>query len=257
MSASLKLSISEASRLLYRENLLKTKWWSITAIDREHDLIASSPADFRGGILEPADVVILSISELTQLEGSYQPAYDFLAHLELYQAYPQINAIVRTQSKWATVLAMSGRIIPPMGVMHSDLFYGEIPCTKKLSDAKILTDYMKNLGISMVTTLSRRRVYPTGAILVNQHGPYTWGNTALEAAELAVALEDICAVNSYTRLITSKPPRYLPLSLNNARFFAGHEQPVMDQDIIELYNGCIEKNQDALDKSEELGAEGD
>lgn len=61
-------------------------------------------------------------------QGSVKPSSDVGAHIEIYKARDDIQAIVHTHAHFITVLAMLGQNIPVYSTMHADYFGSEIEC---------------------------------------------------------------------------------------------------------------------------------
>jgi L-ribulose-5-phosphate 4-epimerase len=55
----------------------------------------------------------------------------------LYNAFPNLGGIVHTHSRWATSWAQAGRGIRAYGTTHGDYFYGQIPCTRRMTPEEI------------------------------------------------------------------------------------------------------------------------
>ena len=76
---------------------------------------------------------------------------------------------------------------------HADYFYGEIPCTRELSDQEIETAYELEIGNVIIETLNELHLEATAVpgVLVTNHAPFCWGKDADEAVHNAVVLEEI------------------------------------------------------------------
>jgi L-ribulose-5-phosphate 4-epimerase len=140
------------------------------------------------------------------VEGKYKPSTDAPTHLFLYKTYPSIGGVVHTHSAYATAWAQAGKDIPPFGTTHADHYYGEVPCTRKLSDNEIKKDYELNTGKVIVDRLGISDPLAVPSALVNCHGPFCWGLDAGEAVYNAVALEEIARMAFYTVLLNHDKP---------------------------------------------------
>lgn len=87
--------------------------------------------------------------------------------------------------------AQAGRGIPCYGTTHADYFYGKIPCTRPLRPEEIQQEYEANTGSVIIETFDGRDPKEMPAVLVYQHGPFTWGRNAAEAVENSVVLEQV------------------------------------------------------------------
>ncbi len=72
-------------------------------------------------------------------------------------------------SLWATVWAQAGLSIPALGTTHADYFYGDIPCTRRLTKKEVSIDYETETGKVIIETLKKLKVKDIPAILVNSN----------------------------------------------------------------------------------------
>ena len=111
------------------------------------------------------------------VEGKWKPSSDTATHLELYKAFPDIGGITHTHSTNAVVFAQAGRDIPALGTTHADYFYGDIPCTRELTEEEVQTAYEKNTGKVIIEKIQKEKydVMAIPGINVKSHGPFSWG----------------------------------------------------------------------------------
>lgn len=109
------------------------------------------------------------------VEGGYRPSSDTATHLALYQRYPSLGGVVHTHSTHATAWAQAGMAIPALGTTHADYFFGDIPCTRALSEEEVQGEYELNTGKVIIETLGEVEPLHTPGIVVYQHGPFAWG----------------------------------------------------------------------------------
>lgn len=186
----LKKRVLEANLLLPDRDLVVLTWGNVSEIDRESGLVAIKPSGVSYSNLKEEDVVVVDLDG-NVVEGSLNPSSDTPTHLELYRKFNDINAIVHTHSEWATIWAQSGRDIPAYGTTHADYFYGDIPCTRKMTEEEINNDYELNTGKVIVETFKDREIKPSymPGVIVYSHGPFAWGKDAFNAVDNALVLE--------------------------------------------------------------------
>jgi L-ribulose-5-phosphate 4-epimerase len=126
---------------------------------------------------------------------------DTATHLELYKAFPDIGGIVHTHSRWATTFAQAGRGIMALGTTHADYFYGEIPCTRKMTKAEIKGEYEKETGTVIIETFKDKDPNAVPAVVVHSHGPFVWGTDAMNALHNAVVLEAVAFMNFHAMML--------------------------------------------------------
>ena len=192
MLEELKERVYKANMELPEKGLILYTWGNVSGIDREKGLIVIKPSGVEYDNMKASDMVVVDL-EGNIIEGDLKPSSDTATHLELYKAFPEIGGIVHTHSTWATIWAQSGRDIKAYGTTHADYFYGSIPCTRKMSIEEIEGEYEKETGKVIVETYKERGLNPlyVPGVLVNSHGPFTWGKTPEEAVHNSVVLEEI------------------------------------------------------------------
>ncbi|HBQ75303.1 MAG TPA: L-ribulose-5-phosphate 4-epimerase [Exiguobacterium sp.] len=192
MSRQLKKEVLEANLALPKHDLVTFTWGNVSGIDRNAGLVVIKPSGVPYDALTIEDLVIVDL-EGNVVEGDLRPSSDTPTHLALYRALPEIGGIVHTHSPWATSWAQAKRAIPAFGTTHADYFYGEIPCTRELSDEEIETAYELETGNVIIETLNELHLEPVAVpgVLVANHAPFCWGKDADEAVHNAVVLEEV------------------------------------------------------------------
>jgi L-ribulose-5-phosphate 4-epimerase len=205
MLEKLKKDVFKANLEIVNEGLVIHTWGNVSGRDPATGLIVIKPSGISYKLMKPEDMVVLD-SDGKIVEGKLKPSTDAPTHLLLYKAYKSIGGVVHTHSTYATSWAQAGKSIPAFGTTHADHFYGEVPCTRKLSDVETKKDYEINTGKVIIEQLGRNDPLAVPSVLVNCHGPFTWGIDADEAVHNAVALEEIARMAFYTTLLGKKEP---------------------------------------------------
>ena len=190
MLKKLKKQVLEANLQLPRAGLVVFTWGNVSGIDRESGLVVIKPSGVPYDGMEAEDMVVVDL-EGNVVEGKWKPSSDTPTHLELYKAFPGCGGIVHTHSRWATTFAQAGLGIPAMGTTHGDYFYGDIPCTRKMTPEEIAGEYEKETGLVITETFRGRDAMEVPAVLVHSHGPFAWGKDPAEAVHNAVVLEEV------------------------------------------------------------------
>ena len=202
MLEELKKAVYEANMDLPRYGLVTFTWGNVSGIDRESGLFVIKPSGVEYDQLTPEDMVVMDLDG-NKIEGSYRPSSDTATHLELYRAFPKIGGIVHTHSSYATSWAQAGRGIPCYGTTHADYFYGEIPCTRLLSEAEIKGEYELNTGKVIVETFKDIDPDFVPGVVVASHGPFAWGKSALDAVHNAVVMEEVAMMSWHAKIENS------------------------------------------------------
>lgn len=197
---SLREEVLEANLELSRKGLAIYTFGNASGISREQGLVAIKPSGVPYETMKPKHLVITDLTGRV-VEGDLRPSSDLATHLALYRAFPAIGGVVHTHSPYATAWAQAGREIPCLGTTHADYFYGAVPATAPLDRTQIDGEYEENTGVAIVDRISGHDPMAAPAILVANHGPFTWGKTATEAAHHAVILEEIARTASVTLTI--------------------------------------------------------
>lgn len=192
MLEDLKQQVLDANLLLPKYDLVTFTWGNVSGIDREKGLVVIKPSGIEYDKMGSDDMVVVDLDS-NRVEGKWKPSSDTATHLALYKAFPSLGGIVHTHSRWATSFAQAGIGIPAFGTTHGDYFYGEIPCTRKMTPSEISGAYELETGNVIIETYQSRNIDPAQvpAVLVNSHGPFTWGTSPSNAVHNAVVLENV------------------------------------------------------------------
>ncbi|GBU09529.1 L-ribulose-5-phosphate 4-epimerase [Gammaproteobacteria bacterium] len=198
----LKQAVLDANLALPKYGLVTFTWGNVSAIDRKAGLVVIKPSGVEYEHMHVDDMVVVDLKG-NIIEGSKKPSSDTATHLVLYQAFQDIGAIVHTHSRYATSWAQAGCSIPAFGTTHADYFYGQIPCTRLMTNAEITSEYEHETGKVIVETFKSQNIDPNQvpSVLVNAHGPFSWGKDGLDAVHNAVVLEEIAMMGIQTRLL--------------------------------------------------------
>lgn len=200
-TAKLKEQVCAANLELVAHRLVVFTWGNVSQIDRASGLVAIKPSGVSYEALKPDDIVVLDL-EGNIVEGKLRPSSDTPTHLELYRRFEGIGGITHTHSRYATMWAQGCRDLPCFGTTHADHFYGDVPATAVMSDDEIRGDYELNTGKVIVRRFEGIDPMQMPAVLVANHGPFTWGKDAHESVKNAVVLEECAQMAVGTLTIT-------------------------------------------------------
>ncbi len=220
MLEALKETVCKANLLLPEYKLVTFTWGNVSGIDREKGLFVIKPSGVSYDVMKPDDMVVVDM-EGHVVEGKLRPSSDMPTHLELYRAFPECGGIVHTHSRWATTFAQAGYGIPAMGTTQGDYFYGDIPCTRPMTDEEINGEYEKETGNVIVETFKDKDPASIPAVLVYSHGPFAWGKDPMEAVHNAVVLEEV-AFMDWHALMLNPAHRDMQQTLLDKHFLRKH-----------------------------------
>lgn len=186
----LKQSVFEANLELVHHGLVIFTWGNVSAIDREKGIVIIKPSGVSYDTMTVNDMVLLDMDGKV-LEGSLKPSSDTATHLVLYKAFPEIGGVVHTHSTYATAWAQAGMDIPSIGTTHADYFSQDIPCTRDMTEAEVMGAYEQETGNVIVERFAGINPNHVPAVLVKNHGPFSWGKDAHDAVHNAVVMEQV------------------------------------------------------------------
>lgn len=198
MLEELKKQVCKANLELPRYGLVTFTWGNVSGIDRETGLVVIKPSGVTYEGMKPEDMVVVDLNTGERVEGKWNPSSDTDTHLALYRAFPNIGGIVHTHSHWATTFAQAGMPVPALGTTHGDYFYGEIPCTRKMTPEEISGNYELETGNVIVETFRWRSANDIPGVLVHSHGPFCWGTDPENAVHNGVVLEEVASMAFHT-----------------------------------------------------------
>ncbi len=186
----LKQQVYRANLDLVAHGLVLFTWGNVSAIDRENKLVVIKPSGVSYDNMKAEDMVVVDM-EGNRVEGHYKPSSDTATHLALYKAFTDIGGVVHTHSTYATAWAQAGCDIPNIGTTHADYFSDAIPCTRDMTEAEVKSAYEKETGSVIIERFKGLNPLHIPAVLVKNHGPFSWGKDADEAVHNAVVMEQV------------------------------------------------------------------
>ena len=216
MLEEIKARVYKANIDLVKSGLVIFTWGNVSQIDETRKYIVIKPSGVDYDEMTADDMVVVDIRTGAVVDGHYKPSSDTKTHLEIYRNFDNIGGITHPHSVNAVAYAQAGMDIPSLGTTHADYFYGDIPCTRMLSEQEVLNDYELNTGKVIVETIKNRNYDPMAipGIVVQNHGPFVWGKDADQSVYHAVVMEKVAEMDLKT------------LSLNQQ---AGMPQYVLDK----------------------------
>lgn len=220
MYEELKETVCKANIELQIQKLTIYSWGNVSGIDRAAGIVAIKPSGVPYDQLTPDKMVLIDLDG-NVIEGNLKPSSDMPTHLELYRNFEAVGGICHTHSANATIWAQACREIPCFGTTHADYFYGPIPVTEKMTADEIKSNYELNTGKVIAKRFADLDPVKMPAVLVANHGPFTWGKTPAEAVEAAVVLEQVAATALATIMLNPNQNQ-ISKSLCNKHYLRKH-----------------------------------
>jgi len=220
MFDDLRKKVLEANLLLPKYGLITFTWGNVSAIDRQEGVIAIKPSGVEYDDMTYDDIVIVNM-EGEMVWGELKPSSDTMTHIVLYKHFPKISAVVHTHSTWATIMSQIGKPLLPFGTTHADYFADAIPCTRDMNAAEIENNYEEETGNVIIETFKGIEPMNIPAVLVKNHGPFTWGESPKKAVENAVVLEEVAKMAYFTQQAQAEAA-VMPKELINKHFYRKH-----------------------------------
>lgn len=222
MLEELKEKVFRANLDLVKHGLVIFTWGNVSAIDRATGLVVIKPSGVSYETMRAEDMVVVDLDGKV-VEGDLRPSSDTPTHLVLYKAFPEIGGVVHTHSTYATAWAQAGLDIPNVGTTHADYFHDDIPCTRDMKKSEVFGEYEKETGNVIVERFKGMNPVDTPAVLVRNHGPFTWGTDADNAVHNAVVLEQVAKMG------------FVAVTLNLSTLDLVNHKPSMNKLLIEKH----------------------
>ena len=222
MLEELKEKVCNANLELVNKNVVIYTWGNVSEIDRNLGLVVIKPSGVDYSMMKPEDMVVVELATGKKVEGKYKPSSDTPTHLELYRSFKEIGGICHTHSTNAVAFAQAGKSITALGTTHADDFFGNILCTRDLTEEEVNNDYELNTGKVIRETIinSNYKIMDCPGILVKNHGPFTWGVDANKAVYNSVVMEKVAEMALKTILLN--PENIMPNYILNKHFQRKH-----------------------------------
>ncbi len=192
----------EANMQLPKLGLVLFTFGNVSAADSSLGVFAIKPSGVPYKELSPEKMVVVDFDGKT-VEGKLRPSSDTQTHAVLYKKWSKIKGIAHTHSTYATAWAQALRDIPIYGTTHADHNTVDIPCAPPMDDAMITGNYEYQTGFQIINCLIEKKINyeEMEMILVGNHAPFTWGNTAVKAVYNSAVLENIAQMAFITESI--------------------------------------------------------
>jgi L-fuculose-phosphate aldolase len=107
----LKQVVAETGLTLVKEGLTVGTWGNFSLRDPETGLIYITPSGMNYSSITTNDIVVLD-NELNIVDGFRKPSVEKVMHVSVYNARPDVNAVIHTHPLYSTVLGVNRMDLP-------------------------------------------------------------------------------------------------------------------------------------------------
>jgi len=188
----LRVEVIATVEELYQARLITPTGGNISArVADEPDAFLITPTRLHKGGLHPQDIV--RVDSAGKPAGRRQrPSVETALHLAIYAAYPEVEAVVHTHAPLATALGLVRGHIPPISVDAVPFVDTQVVPYGLPGDPALIERVAQALAHSP-------------AVLLQNHGLLTVGWTLRQAANRALALEEVISILLACRLLGQEP----------------------------------------------------
>ena len=106
------------------EGLCRHKSGNLSLYDRQSALLLITPSGLPRQRLTADDIIVTDLSgSILENLNQNRPSIELMMHAAIYEARPDVSAVVHTHSPYAAAFAVKGIPIPP--VVSEAVFYGQ------------------------------------------------------------------------------------------------------------------------------------
>ena len=188
---SLRHIVWKCNLELPKNDLVRMTSGNISGRDPETGLVVIKPSGYSYEEMTPDDMVVVDMEGVV-VEGHLTPSVDTETHLYVYAHRPDVFGIGHTHSPYASSFAALGKPIPPC-LTASAMLGGEIPLGKYVPIGGAA------IGAEIVASIGHAR-----AIIMQNHGVFTIGNSPKQATKMAIEVEEIAKI-THLALLMGQP----------------------------------------------------
>jgi L-fuculose-phosphate aldolase len=133
------------------------------------DLLAITPTSRYYDLLTPEDIPIVDL-DAKIVEGQLAPSSETMLHIGVYKVRKNVNAVIHTHSLYASAMAVSHLVIPPITDDQMAVLGGEIKVAKYAPSG---SDELASMAIEALADRN--------AVLLRNHGAIGVGKDMREA----------------------------------------------------------------------------
>lgn len=184
--------VIRVSRAIFQEGLVRSTFGVVSERVAGTDYVVITPTGFRKGEIVRERLVVVDLDGNVVL-GELKPSSETPMHTYVHRNVEGAVCVVHTHSPMATVFSILGREIPCLTSEQAIIFGGRIPVAKRYSHPGTRNpEELESIAEALRTCR---------AALLPRHGVIVYGETADEALDNAVLVEELAASAVYAMMI--------------------------------------------------------
>ena len=203
---SAKKLIVETAQQLTKKGYLMATGGNLSLRVAGQNTFAITPSNYDYMKMVPEDICILDF-ELKMLEGSLKPSVESAMHTAIYQARPDVNAIVHTHQVYASALTLIRTPIP-------SLFDEQ---TRFLGRSVNIIPYAPSGTGMLANTIAKHVRDHNNAYMMQNHGALVFGDD-MERAVHNVEILEKCSLAYLLAICTERKVTRIPLAVRELAF---------------------------------------
>jgi L-ribulose-5-phosphate 4-epimerase len=201
-----KRLIVETAQQLTRKGYLMATGGNLSLRIAGQNILAITPSNYDYMKMLPEDICVLDF-DLKVLEGALKPSVESGMHAAIYQARPDVNAIVHTHQVYASALTLIRTPIPA-------LFDEQ---TRFLGRSVNIIPYAPSGTGMLAKTIARNVRDHNNAYMMQNHGALVFGHD-MERAVHNVEILEKCSLACLLALCTERKVTRIPLAVRELAF---------------------------------------
>ena len=201
-----KKQIVETAQFLVQKGYLMATGGNISVRIAQKNAFAITPSNYDYFKMTPDDVCILDF-ELNKIEGHLKPSVESAMHGAIYQARPDVNAIIHTHQAYVSALTLIKMPIPAL-FDEQARFLGR--SVEIIPYARSGTGMLKN-------TVAKHVKNHNNAFMMQNHGALVLGHD-MERAIHNVEILEKCALAYLLAICSEKKISKIPLAVREVAF---------------------------------------
>lgn len=185
---------------MYNSKLTIETWGNISVCDREKKLVYITPSGMNYTTVTEDDMVVVDLNA-QKIEGRRKPSIEVPMHVAVYNARPDVNAVIHAHPLYSTAFSSMGEDIP---LIHDE-------AAQTLGEAVRTAEYALP-GSQEIARECIKALGKNNACLLRSHGSICVGPDMDSSFKVAAVLEMVAHIYY---LIRSMGGKYIPISDEN------------------------------------------